>query len=281
MAINDSNVGGSVRAHVYGRLLALACVCLFAPAARADLNVPANALVSLGPGVVDLSCTDLNVGGTLQVSSGSLRNIRNVTIQPGGSLDGGSGLIEVGGNWSDSGSFTPGTATVNFRELCGGGSATISGNTTFFRASFVSNTGRNYIFAVGSTQTITSVLEIAGTTPSPIQFRSSTPGQVAFIDLLNSGTQLIQHVGVTDVWATGQWLAPFQTNEGGGGNARRWFGVPSGGGSSKVPEPIPALDTGALLALAALLGAMGALFSRQRSARKMSTRVQERDEDSP
>lgn len=281
MAINDGNVGGRVHARVCERLVALACACVFATAARADLIVPASAQLSLGSGVVDLSCTDLVVGGALQVASGSLRNIRNVTIQPGGSLNGGSGLIEVAGNWSNSGSFTPGTGTVNFRELCAAGPATISGNTTFFRASFVSVTGRNYVFAVGSTQTITSVLEISGTIPNPIQFRSSTPGQVAFIDLLNSGSQLIQHVGVTDVWATGQWLAPFQTNEGGGGNAKRWFGIPTGGGGPVGPAQIPVLDPRMLAVLGALLAAIGAFLSRHRRTSKTATRAPLRDKGSP
>lgn len=281
MAINDFTVGGSVCACVCGRLLALAGACLLATTARADLVVPTSAQISLGPGIVDLSCTDLVVGGTLQVAGGSLKNIRNVTIQPGGSLDGGSGLIEVAGNWSNSGSFTPGTATVNFRELCGAAPATISGNNTFFRASFVSTVGRNYIFSVGSTQTISSVLEISGTTSNPIQFRSSTPGQVAFIDLPNSGSQLIQHVGVTDAWATGQWLAPFQTNEGGGGNAKRWFGTPTGGGGSVAPAPVPALEPHMLAALCTLLAAIGAFLSRHRRTSKTATRAPLRDEDSP
>ncbi len=111
------------------------------------------------------------------------------------------------------------------------------------------------MFAVGSTQTITGVLEITGTAPQPIQFRSSAPGQVAFINLTGTGTQQIVHVGVTDVWATGQWLAPGQQNEGGGGNANRWFGIPPTG-----EMPVPALSTlmqgvlAALLALAAGLG---------------------------
>ena len=107
------------------------------------------------------------------------------------------------------------------------------------------------MFAVGSTQTITGVLEITGTAPQPIQFRSSAPGQVAFINLTATGTQQIVHVGVTDVWATGQWLAPGQQNEGGGGNAKRWFGSPTPPTGEAIP--VPALSTLMLGVLAALL----------------------------
>src|SRR5262249_12605895 len=191
---------------------------------------------------LDLACTDLIVGGKFQVASGTVQNARNVTIQGGGTLDGGTGVIQVGGNWTDNGSFVAGTGEVDFRDACGGGSASISGSTTFNRASFVSAIGKSYIFAVGTTQKILSLLQITGTAPGPIQFRSSASGQVAFINLINSGTQNIQHVGVTDVWSTGQCLAPGQSNEGGGGNAKNWFCAPNGGGGGGTPTRIPALD---------------------------------------
>jgi hypothetical protein len=282
MVTEGGAAGPVIRSRVRGRLVVLACAFL-AGTAQADLTIPAGSVTSLGSGTMDLACTDVVVAGTLQVNTGSIKNVRNLSIQAGGILNGGSGLVEVGGNWTNGGSFVPGTGTVNFRDLCSPGSATITGSTTFYRASFVTATGRNYVFAVGSTQTVTSVLEISGTASNPIQFRSSAAGQVAFINLLIGGTQLIQHVGVTDVWATGQWLAPFQTNEGGGGNAHRWFGTPGGGGGGGgggVSTAIPTLGNAALAALAALLAAAGSWFARQRAATKTSTR-RKRDRESP
>jgi hypothetical protein len=237
-------------------LRAAALVLLLHPAlAAADFIVPANALVSLNGGTLDLGCTDLIVTGTLQVGSGQVLNARNVTVQPSGAVDGGSGVIELGGNWSSNGGFLPGVGTVRFSDLCGIASATISGSTSFANVRFVSSIGKNYVFEVGSTQTITGVLQITGTTAQPIQFRSSAPGQVAFINLTATGAQQIIHVGVTDVWATGQWLAPGLQNEGGGGNARRWFGSPQTG-----LTPVPTLSTllqGVLAALLALVAAHG------------------------
>ena len=265
MTIGDPTVGEGVCAHMRALAFVCAyCACFLSSGAHADLIVPASGQTSLSAGVVDLSCTDVIVSGTLKINSGSLKNVRNLTIQAGGVVEGGSGLIEVGGNWSNSGSFVAGTGTVNFRELCAAGVATISGNTTFYGASFVSAIGRNYVFAVGSTQTITSLLRITGTGANPIKFSSSASGQVAYINLLNNGTQQIQHVGVTDVWATGQWLAPFQTNEGGGGNANRWFGTPSGGGAARQTR-IPTIENGALAALMVLLAATGAWLTRRRA----------------
>jgi len=235
-----------------------------APPTRADVTIPANSVMTLMGGTLDLGCTDLIDAGTLQVGTGSVVTTRNVSIQAGGVIDSGSGSITLGGNWSDAGTLVGGTGSVRFRDGCALTAATVTGNTTFATASFVSTTGKNYVFAVGSTQTVYSLLEISGTSAQPIQFRSGNPGQVANINLASSGTQQIQHVGVTDVWATGQWLAPNLSNEGGGGNASRWFGTPTSAGKSR---PIPTLDEKALPALAALLALIGGLRLRRRTAR--------------
>jgi hypothetical protein len=256
--------GRRVRAAVGFALTATLAALLPLRSAHADLIVPAGGTYTTNAGQTDLACTDVVVAGTLTVDGG-LVNVRHLTIQPGGTIDGGSGVIQLGGDWTDNGTFNAGTGTVQFADLCALASATISGNTTFLNVSFVSSSGKNYVFAVGSTQTVAGLLTIAGTAGSPIQFRSGTPGQTAFINLLGGGTQAIQHVGVTDVWATGQWLAPLLTNEGGGGNASRWFGVPTPTGPAR---PVPALADLATLALAALLAGVGIVHLRQR--RKLS-----------
>ena len=240
----------------------LACAIAFAALvgarpAHADLVVPAGSVVSLASGTVDLSCTDVIVAGTLQVGTGSIANARHVTILAGGTIDGGSGTLTLGGSWANSGQFLAGTSAVRFRDLCSLTTATVSGSTTFSTASFVTATGRNFLFQVGTTQTVNDLLEIAGTTALPIQFRSGAAGQVANINLIPTGVQSIQHVGVTDVWATGQWLAPTLTNEGGGGNANRWFG------GASVAAPIPTLADAMLLALTALLAASGGWLLRR------------------
>jgi hypothetical protein len=238
-------------------------VLLLHPAfAAADFIVPPNSIASLNGGTLDLGCTNLIVAGTLQIGSGQVLNARNITIQSGGVVDGGSGVVELGGNWSNNGGFLAGTGTVRFLDLCALASATISGSSSFANARFVTSTGKNYVFTVGSVQTITGVLEITGTTPQPIQFRSSAPGQVAFINLTQAGTQQIAHVGVTDVWATGQPLAPNLQNEGGGGNALGWFGTAIPG----AVAGIPALSNLMLAVLAALLALVAGPGLRRRAS---------------
>ncbi|HMK39245.1 MAG TPA: T9SS type A sorting domain-containing protein, partial [Bacteroidota bacterium] len=71
---------------------------------------------------------DLLVQGTMSVQNG-LTVTRNVTIAPGGTLNGGASLTHaVGGNWTNNGTFNCGTSTVNFTGKFG---RTISG-TTFY-----------------------------------------------------------------------------------------------------------------------------------------------------
>ncbi len=261
----------------YIRRLAAACAGAFtllgATLAHADYIVAANSTTSLNGGALNLSCTDLIVAGTLNLGSGAILNARNLTVQPGGIVQAGSGFIALSGNWtvSAAGQFVAGVSDVHFDENCGPGASVISGSTTFYDVHFNSTSGKNFVFAVNTTQTIVHLFEFTGTASVPSQFRSSAPGQVAYIDLQPGGTQVISHVGVTDVWATGQWLAPFLTNEGGGGNARRWFGVPDDGASA---QPIPTLANAALVALAALLASAswltlgGRWRSRQRRVGK-------------
>ena len=261
--------GANAARMTHGRALRAIAVALALCAsfpAHADLIVASGGQYTTGGGQTDLACTDVVVGGTLVVASGALVNVRHVTIQPGGVIDGGSGVIQVGGNWTNGGTFTAATSTVRFVDVCSVATANVVGNTTFFNARFLSAAGKNYVFQVGTTQTVGGLLEILGTTANPIQFRSSAPSQVANIDLRPAGTQSIQHVGVTDVWATGQHLAAGQTNEGGGGNAFNWFDSPI------VSEiPIPALGQFALLALAALLGVLAFADLRRRRQPRRST----------
>jgi hypothetical protein len=240
--------------------VALAVLFSLAGAARADLTVVAGSTVNLGGGTADLSCTDVTVSGTL-MDGGTMRNVRHFSIRPGGVvLTSGGGAIEVGGNWSNAGSFGGGTSSVLFSDVCGLPSASVAGSTTFSSVAFSSGTGKHYVLQSGATQTISAALQVLGTAGQPIQFVSSVAGGVANINLQPGATQQIQQVGVTDVWATGQWLAPYQSNQGGGGNANRWFGVPS----NAVAEPIPTLSECLVAALAALTAAIGGLSLRRR-----------------
>jgi len=231
---------------------------LLAASAHAAITVPAGGSISLAGGALDMGCTDITVGGSLQDGSAAITNVRNVTIQagapPDGTLDGGSGSITLAGNWSDSGTFIPGSSSVNFVDNPGCATAsTISGNTTFNNLSLVSSIGKVYTIPPDTTQTVIHALTIQGVAGNPIQITSGVPGQKGFINLLE-GPQNIAHVGVSDNWASGQPLAPLLTNEGGTGNSRGWFGIP-------LNVPVPALGAAGLALLALLLAGSGMILT--------------------
>ena len=239
----------------------LLLLAAFTAPALAQVVVPTGAAFSLGGGSIDLGNTSLQVGGSFAVGSGSVQNADSVSILTGGSLDGGSGSVTLFGDWSNTGTFSAGTGTVNFVD---GGIAqsNVSGNSTFDNVGFVSATGKNYVFAVGTTQSVSGLLTILGTSTQGIQFRSSTAGQVANIDLLAGGSQNIDFVGVSDVHATGQPLAPTKTNDGGTGNATGWFGSAAAGNTVSTPT----LSWTGLLLLALLLGMVAAARRNEETA---------------
>src|SRR5262245_64854072 len=90
------------------RRLAASCVaavalCLAAPAIG-DQIVGSGGTMSLSSGKLDLACTDLIVLGTMNVDSAAVVNVRDVIVQPGGILRGGTGSIRFSSNFT----VTPG-----------------------------------------------------------------------------------------------------------------------------------------------------------------------------
>lgn len=241
-----------------GRLArAAAATGVFVSAAvgAAAIEVPAGAGIQANGGRIDTAGGDLLIGGSLVLGSGELRGIGALRIAAGGSADFGSGVATLTGDWENRGSFVAGSSRVELRD---GGAAfsRILGTTEFANLSLVSLTGKRYRFESGFTQRVAASLQIQGT-GSPIQVDVTAPGSIAFLNLLAGGSQAIANVGVSDVYASGQHLAPTQTNQGGNGNATGWFG---GGPPPRPTVPVPALGWPALL----LLG-LGILFIATRA----------------
>ena len=219
--------------------------------ASAQVAVPGNSSWALNGGTLDLGGASLQIAGAFSVAAGSVQNATNVALSTGGVLDAGSGSITLSGDWSNLGNFIAGSSRVNFVDGMLAQSS-VTGNTTFSSLSFVSNIGKAYALQSGSTQTIESLLQILGTAAAGIQIQSTSP--FASINLLNGGSQNIAFVGVSNVHATGQYLAPTLTNDGGSGNATGWFvqATGTGGGNGGAPggvTPTPALSSWALLLL--------------------------------
>lgn len=230
-----------------------AALLFFTAAAQADVAVPSGASLQLAGGRLDLAGGDVFIGGALGLGSGELRGVGALRILAGGSADFGSGVATLAGDWENRGSFTAGSSRVELRD--GPAVSQILGTTQFANLSLVSLTGKRYRFESGFTQRVGANLQITGTGPA-IQVDVTAPGSVAFLDLLPGGSQNIANVGVSDVHATGQHLAPTQTNQGGNGNDNGWFG---GGPPPRPTVPIPALSPAALL-----LTALGLIFIAMR-----------------
>lgn len=242
--------------------LVLSALLASAPAV-AGLHVPAGGRFELGGGGLSLAAQDLQVDGTFVLGGGTALGVASFRL--GGQADFGSGLFELSGDWDNHGAFTAGDGRVRFTD--GPAESALLGSTTFANASFVSANGKRYRFESGSTQVVAAGLEILGD-GAPIQIDVTQPGATALLNLLPSGTQSIANVGVSDVHATGQWLAPDQTNQGGRGNADGWFG---GGGPvvvPAVPAPVSSPLGLGLFALALLALALRAL--RRHSASGVS-----------
>lgn len=239
----------------WAALAALSLLLAAATVQAAGIQVPAGAGVQVSGGRIDTAGGDFLIGGRLVLGSGELRGIGALRIAAGGSADFGSGVATLTGDWENRGSFIAGSSRVELRD---GGAAfsAILGTTEFANLSLVSLSGKRYRFESGFTQRVAASLQIQGT-GLPLQVDVTTPGSIAFLNLLASGTQSVANVGVSDVYASGQNLAPTQTNQGGNGNANGWFG---GGPPPRPNVPIPALGWPALL----LLG-LGILFIATRA----------------
>lgn len=121
----------------------------------------------------------------------------NLTITAG-TLDAKSGsnyALNVSGNWSNSGTFTPrlGTVTLN------GTTQVITGANAFYNLTI--SAPNTVTFPSGATQTISGTFTATGTGANGITLNSSTPGSAA--TLSSAGTVTCDYLTFRDLTATG------------------------------------------------------------------------------
>ena len=163
-------------------LAALLCVSLNS-GAFAQVIVPTGGTINVpAGGSMNLGCTALNVLGTFNLNSGQVSNTGDVTIAATGTLNGGQGTLSVSGNWSNSGTFIPGTGTVIFTDGCFLGPLQITGTTVFNNLTLTSGNGRTFVIPAGANITVNGTLTLQGTSGQPISLVSSS-GQLAIINL--------------------------------------------------------------------------------------------------
>ncbi|MGB5488964.1 MAG: hypothetical protein WBN06_16350 [Lysobacterales bacterium] len=235
------------------RVLALIVLSVFASAQvlAAGITIGSGGSISVGSGAIQVGCGDLVNNGTLGLGSGVVTMTGNVTSS--GQFDGDSGLLEFGGDWSNSGALTAGTSMVAVVDECGDGSITFSGSTDFYNLSMLTTAGKRVVFAAGAEQKIANDLVFTGSPGNRLTLRSSIPGAPVFTSLALVGTQFIDWVDVADnvVLEPYQRLAPTYPST--------LNSIDSGGNSGWFAEPvaIPTLSGPGILLLAVfiLLGA--------------------------
>jgi len=184
-------------------VVAAALLTLTTGASASQLTVGSGATLDLGTGNLDLGCADLTIAGTLSAGTAGFAQARDVTIDPTGLVNGDSAMLQVAGDWDNSGAFNAGTSTVQLVDGCGLTSAVIAGDTTFANLDMTTSSGKLYSFTSGSTQTVTTSLTLMGEdSGDQLKIRSTLAGSEAFLDL-QGASQSAAHVDVQDNHAIG------------------------------------------------------------------------------
>jgi hypothetical protein len=163
----------------------LACGGWASTAYSAELTVPAGATLQIpGSAALQLGCADLNTAGSALVNAGLIQQAGNVSIAASGALNGGAGTIQVGGNWSNNGTFIAGSGTVMFVDGCSTAPASLAGDTQFNQLVLTSQIGRTFVIEAGRNIGVNGSLIVQGTPAAPVRLvTSSSTGQVAYVTL--------------------------------------------------------------------------------------------------
>lgn len=159
-------------------------------ASAASYTVNPGAATSLAGSILQLNCNNLDVLGRVWVDSGRVSSSGNVGIA-GGVLDGGSGLLEVGGSWANAGTFNASRGTVHLTGACGGDVVIVSGNNAFCNLQLAS--GKAYQFPAGQATTVNCRLDLG----SGNQLRSSGEGEALIT--LGPGASVVGTAGLVNV----------------------------------------------------------------------------------
>lgn len=218
--------------------------------ALAGISVGLGSSMSLGSGSVDAGCGDVTVNGTLNLNSGDLTGIDNVGFS--GTIDGDTGSMSLGGDWTNNGLFIPDSSSISLVDECGDGAAEVHGDSNFNNLSIVTNSGKTVGIESGSETNVAGDLVLTGTAGNLLTLVGIGTNAQWVLELSQFGTQLVDYVAVGNGIAIipGQHMAPgapTSFNSINLGNNFRWF-------TNNLFVPIPTLsEWGMILLIAALL----------------------------
>lgn len=245
--------------------LAILVLCLVGLSPRAhaqSVTIDSGAQWSLPSGGLSVAGGTLDIRGALVCGDAAVTNVNSLSIAASGEVTHtGACRYAVANAWEKQGAFVAGASTVRFSPTAPSTQTRVTGQTTFGNLT-VDTPGAALTLPAGATQRVIGTLTLRGASSvggAPVAVRSAQPGSAARLELDFSGRQNIANVAVSDVHATGAWLAANQINQGGSGNDLRWFGSGS--------EPVPVGHPLALLFLSLVVALLGAACAWRRSLR--------------
>jgi hypothetical protein len=155
--------------------------------------------------------------GTLINTTAPISIAGNFTLSAGGitqQLD-----TTIGGNWTNAGTFTHGSKTV---EFTGSGTSTITGNTTFYNLKCVTPS-KALRFADGGTFTVSGALQLDGQSPSTRVSVASVSGTPTTWNLVFNGTNSCANVAVQGAYTTGTGIPITVTGSQDNGDNTGWI----------------------------------------------------------
>ena len=174
-------------------------------------------------GVVNNASYDLTKAGAGTLTLNGATTLTNLTISAG-TLATAAAAFNISGNWSNSGTFTPGSGTVTLN----GTTQTVSGNTTFNNLTINKTNSPTISFTSGATQTMNGTFTATGDATHQITIGATSAATSTLSQ--SSGTVTCAYCTISYSTATGgaTWQAYTSNGNINSGNNSGWAFSPPG-----------------------------------------------------
>jgi hypothetical protein len=151
---------------------------------------------SLGGATTVSGTLTINTSATLTTtSSNHALSVKSIDIQSTGTLVGNASTITVSTNWTNAGTFTPGTSTVVFNT---GTSSLITGATTFYNLTIAHTAAKEVLFSTAGNPiyAVTNTFTVNGAASAYIKLYSDVSGTQWYFN--PTGTASVNYADVRD-----------------------------------------------------------------------------------
>jgi hypothetical protein len=129
----------------------------------ADVVIEPGGTINVGDGSYDIGCLTLEIQGTFRLQQG-FATLGNWLNEPGGTAVGGGGTLDAGGNWTNLGSFDPGTGTVLLSARCTSGAPVVMTGESRFNNLILTGQGATYVVPAGERIEVNNLLDCQNNT---------------------------------------------------------------------------------------------------------------------